>query len=194
MAAPVLLVVLSAGCAAGQDWDRDPVARWINQHSLVLIGATGAVMLLSAEEETADAGKRALDAAAGSAATSAVLKAMVDASRPREPTADDGFPSAHTAVAFGFARALTDWQPDARPAFYGFASAVGWARVEGGYHDVDQVLAGAALGLFVADRSLDSGGLLLHSSDRPGRCPLAGEADSGGGSRGLKWNLWSTVW
>lgn len=194
LAASLLLVVLTAGGVAAQDWDRDPVARWLNEHSLELIGAASAAMLLSGDDETTDGGERALDAAVVSAAAAGALKAVVDESRPREPSADDGFPSGHTAIAFGFARAITEWRSDGWPAFYGFASAVGWARVEEGYHDLDQVLAGAALGLLVADRSLGSGGLLLRSSDRPARSLIAGDTDFIHGGEALSWSLWAVEW
>jgi undecaprenyl-diphosphatase len=60
------------------------------------------------------------------------------------------FPSAHAAVAFGFAVALTRLYPRGRPLFMLFALLAGLQRVESGAHYVSDVLVGAAIGVAIA--------------------------------------------
>lgn len=58
-----------------------------------------------------------------------------------------GFPSAHTAFIFGLAWLLALRLPFLSCAWFGFAVAVGWSRIELQSHYPYQVLAGALLGL-----------------------------------------------
>ncbi len=58
-----------------------------------------------------------------------------------------GFPSAHTAFAFGLAWLLALRLPRFSLLWFGFAVAVGWSRVELQSHYPYQVLAGALLGI-----------------------------------------------
>jgi membrane-associated phospholipid phosphatase len=63
------------------------------------------------------------------------------------PGFSPGFPSAHTAFAFGLAWLLTARLHRLSWLWFGFAVAVGWSRVELQSHYPYQVLAGALLGL-----------------------------------------------
>jgi diacylglycerol kinase family enzyme/membrane-associated phospholipid phosphatase len=60
------------------------------------------------------------------------------------------FPSGHAASAFAFATAVGLEQPRLRPSLTGLASAVAFSRVYTGVHYPGDVLAGAAIGTFVA--------------------------------------------
>lgn len=64
----------------------------------------------------------------------------------------DSFPSAHTAGAFAMATVLANYQPDIKWVAYGTAAAVGWSRVEERDHRWRDVIAGALIGHFVAQR------------------------------------------
>lgn len=190
----VALLAAVALCAAARAEDgEDPVARWLNEHSMHLMGATAGAMVVAGDDATEDAGGRCLDAMLVSGTASEAVKAVVDQPRPGRPWAHDGFPSSHATVAFAFARAMSDWRPDGSAAFYGFASAVGWARIEGGHHDLSQVMAGAALGLIVGGQSIESGGYVIHAREpaasRPGMRRERVVVDGG-----PRVGLWSARW
>jgi len=61
-----------------------------------------------------------------------------------------GFPSAHTAFAFGLAWLMYVLKPRFSPLFFGMAIAVGWSRVELRAHYPYQVICGALLGMAIA--------------------------------------------
>ncbi|MGS0682086.1 phosphatase PAP2 family protein [Shewanella sp. 125m-7] len=75
------------------------------------------------------------------------LKYSVDKDRP-DGSGDDSFPSGHTADSFAaatFVQQRYGWQW-AIPAYIG-ATYVGYTRVESDKHHVEDVLAGAAIGI-----------------------------------------------
>ena len=73
-----------------------------------------------------------------------------------------GFPSGHTAVAFGTATAMADVFPKQKWFLYAGAALVGWSRVESDAHTWGDVLGGAALGFGVGRWSVSApDGLLL---------------------------------
>ena len=75
------------------------------------------------------------------------LKYTVDKDRP-DGSGDDSFPSGHTADSFAaatFVQQRYGWQW-AIPAYIG-AAYVGYTRVESDKHHVEDVLAGAAIGI-----------------------------------------------
>ncbi|MEN6356979.1 MAG: phosphatase PAP2 family protein [Armatimonadota bacterium] len=65
---------------------------------------------------------------------------------------DDSFPSAHTAGSFAMATTLVNYQPDIKWFAYGTAAAVGWSRVEERDHRWRDIIAGALIGHFAAQR------------------------------------------
>jgi membrane-associated phospholipid phosphatase len=105
--------------------------------------------------------KIALDAAATAAASAELLKlALRD---PRPTGSGYGFPSGHTAVAFALAGVASQYHPKQKWLWYGLAVRIGWSRVKVDAHDWDDVIAGAALGGWIGDRAVNSGGILLRS-------------------------------
>jgi undecaprenyl-diphosphatase len=61
------------------------------------------------------------------------------------------FPSEHAAAAFAAARTLSGINPDLRPLVVPAAVAIAASRVRAGVHYPTDVIAGAALGLVVAN-------------------------------------------
>jgi diacylglycerol kinase (ATP) len=74
------------------------------------------------------------------------LEARVLGRRPL----DSSFPSGHTAAAFAGAALLAPHFPLATPAFYAYATLVGWSRVYLGVHYPSDVVIGAASGTVLA--------------------------------------------
>lgn len=159
LAALLLSSPLFAQDATGS---HDPVAQWLNRHSHQVMEGTVAVMLLVGDYDTVRDASVTFDGMLTSLAASEGLKVVVDQPRPNEPAATDGFPSSHATAAFAFARGMTDWRSDWGLPVYAFATAVSWARVDEGYHTVEQVAAGAALGVWLAGVSVNSDGLVIN--------------------------------
>lgn len=61
------------------------------------------------------------------------------------------FPSAHSAVAFGFAFALSRLYPRATMFFWLFAALAGFQRIESNAHYLSDVMIGASIGCLVAN-------------------------------------------
>ena len=101
----------------------------------------------------------ALDAALSSLASSEALKQVF---RDPRPSGDGyGFPSGHTSVAFALARVASEYHPKKKLLWYTLAAGVAWSRVEAEAHDWDDVIAGAALGDWIGDRTIGNGGMVL---------------------------------
>ena len=84
------------------------------------------------------------------AATTRILKETVSKERP-DGRDDDGFPSSHTAVSFHAAAYVHErygWRWSV--PVYLAAGWVGHSRVHDDRHDVEDVIAGAALGVVAA--------------------------------------------
>lgn len=144
-------VLLSSAVASA-----DPslsTARAISELSPPLVlGATGglwAADLLRDSRVSSDS-RRTGEAVLYTGAATLLLKRLARQPRPDTPESRDGFPSGHTALAFAFARSLAERDSDWAVPAYAFAAAVAWSRVKRKAHTPTQVVAGAALGLFVA--------------------------------------------
>lgn len=95
----------------------------------------------------------------GTRLTTDGLKAIAGRERPNERN-DKSFPSGHTSMSFVSASLIEDHlgldslstplRATLSTGLYGLASATAWARVEAEEHYPSDVLAGAALGNFIA--------------------------------------------
>lgn len=201
IARPFIAIALTllCCCAFAEQTQRrhDPVARWVNEQSHEVMQGTLALMLLVGDYETVDSAAVTFEGMVLSLGVAEGLKLVVNQPRPRDPNAEDGFPSSHAATAFAFARGLSDWRSDWSPCVYAFAAGVGWARVEEGYHTTEQVLAGAALGLWIAGISLQSDGLVMRRGSDTDSAMLLGPGDSEAASAfgaGPSVVLWKQRW
>jgi len=79
------------------------------------------------------------------------VRARVPLVRHVPMPASRSFPSGHTAAAVAFAAGVGRALPPARFPLYALAAAVGYSRVHTGVHYPGDVLAGAGLGLVVAE-------------------------------------------
>jgi len=111
-------------------------------------------------ENAKNGGARVADAAAISVGLAELAKPNL--SVDGEGRHLHGFPSGHTAIAFGTATALAELHPKQKWAFYAGAALIGWSRVESGAHSWKDVLGGAALGFGVGQWSVSANdGLML---------------------------------
>lgn len=134
--------------------------------SVYALPAAGtAALLLSDERDQRRTGESAAWALALTAAATQLLKETINSPRPDHPEQHDGFPSGHTGISFAFARSLAEESDEWGAVAYAWAAGVAWSRVRQGDHDVPQVLAGAALGWWVADQ--------VARERRPGRAMAA---------------------
>ena len=125
-------------------------------------------MILLGNDRQRRAGQEAAEAMIVTAVATHLLKTVTGRPRPGNPDAEDGFPSGHASMAFSFARAISEEYEDLGKVAYVWASGVAWARVERRDHSLEQVLAGAALGWFIADRFADGPPRPSASARAPG--------------------------
>jgi undecaprenyl-diphosphatase len=112
------------------------------------------------------------------------LKMAVDRPRPANRLGDidvltstpsgSSFPSGHAATSFAAATVLSLAVPRLAPLFLGLAAAVAYSRLYVGVHYPLDVLAGAALGVFVATALLLLAGSLRRARRPPRRAPPTG--------------------
>jgi len=150
-------------------------------------------MILSGAGTTRQAGKRAADAALASAIAVEVLKPVFHQRRPNDPSATDGFPSGHTAVAFALATSIGDSYRNWRVPAYAWAVGVGWSRHRLGHHYWDQVVAGALLGFGIArwSRSLSHGlcgGLFVRPDGQSAGAAAASPGMASAGEVAVGWS------
>lgn len=157
----------------------------------VPLGATAVLSLMSNEREQR-AGRQAADAILVTGAATELLKRLVRADRPDNPDAHDGFPSGHASLNFAFARALASEYQGWGNAAYVFAAGVTWSRVRREDHTIAQALTGAALGWYIADRSVHSRGGLLNGLIVEKRNGLVGAVTPVPGGVGVE--MWRASW
>lgn len=194
--AAVAALAAAPGVRADEEAEGEgnPTAAEFTEKSMPLMGAMLAAMLAAGDREDSDAARYCLDAMLTADLAAEALKRVIRQPRPHNPEARDGFPSGHSTVAFAFARSLADWQPSARPALYAFAATAAWARVLEGEHTWEQVLAGAALGIWIADLSTDAGGGVWFGWIAPAQESMGSEFTPAAapGQTGLA--IWETTW
>jgi membrane-associated phospholipid phosphatase len=122
----------------------------IGNASQPLIGAVTAAELTSSNHDARVFGSEMFRSLAYTAAATELLKFATQQPRPNNRDAKDGFPSGHTSVAFAFAETLSAHDSHWTIPAYALAAVVGYSRIQGRDHYPLQVLAGAALGYFMA--------------------------------------------
>ena len=149
------------------------VADGVSDLSRPLIAWSTAAMMASPRTRLRAKGQRAADALIVTTVATELLKDLTNLPRPESndpklvklglasPPDGQGFPSGHASAAFAFATVMADADRDKRWLWYGAAGAVAWSRVEIHAHHIWDVVAGAALGTYIARRSLHSDGGLL---------------------------------
>lgn len=150
------------------------------------VSALGA-MVIAGDGEMSDTGRYGFDAIIATTVVCEGLKRATGQPRPGNPYADDGFPSGHVANAFALARVITHQYPEAGPYLYGYAAINTWSRLESRRHDWLQVLAGAALGTWLANESVHRDGGLLFGLIAPDRRPAAPRAGAPIAQVDLSW-------
>jgi hypothetical protein len=85
-------------------------------------------------------------------ATGVVTEALKRIVREKRPNSNSltSFPSSHASVAFAMATVLAEYKPKCKWLAYGVASTIAWSRVETHDHRWYDVVAGAAIGHYVA--------------------------------------------
>lgn len=102
--------------------------------------------LISYLHDDYEGGKQFAFALTGSALTTLLLKNTIEKERP-DGSGFDSFPSGHAAITFSSASYLGQrygWQYGL-PA-YTLATWTAYTRVDGDFHEIEDVLAGAAIG------------------------------------------------
>lgn len=90
------------------------------------------------------------------------LKSVIHEDRP-DDSGDDSFPSLHASAAFSIAATQAHFHPKQAPYWYGAATLIGVQRVVDDKHHWHDVIAGGALGYFVAKWEVgQKKGLLLR--------------------------------
>ncbi len=194
----VLLAVVSmicggVVCAEGQPDLSSSLANTLTHTgiSAPVVSTIGLTYLGNEHQERA--GRQAGDALLATGIATLALKKAFRRPRPNDPLAEDGFPSGHASISFAFARAISDEYPDWGKLAYVWATGVVWSRVKRNDHSVEQVLAGAALGWYLADRSIHSpGGLFDGLVVDDGPRTSAAQPTSQMGRPTVQ--LWGTVW
>ena len=133
-----------------------------NDGVFALAGAAGGMFLIGKirrNDHASETGFLAIEAAVNAAAVDYSLKSVFDRQRPYQGAGSghffaggSSFPSEHAAVSWAVAGVIAHEYPGplTKLLAYGLASAVTVARVTGKEHFPSDVLAGGALGYFVA--------------------------------------------
>jgi len=155
--------------------------------------AGSVVWMACGDEQDQRAGRRTVDAVSATAAATELLKYVSRKPRPSGPESQDGFPSGHSSCTTAWAVSVGKAYPDWKWPAYSFAALVGWSRVETQRHTPVQVVAGMALGGWLANRSWASdegllgGTIVKHQS--PGFAPRPTRPQESG-----RWTLWERQW
>ena len=106
--------------------------------------------------------KQALDVAVSTTVAVELLKRTFQEPRPEgSGLSGYAFPSGHTAAAFALAEVATEYHPEQKWVWYLLAAGVAWSRVSSDAHYWHDVIAGAAVGIYLGDITVDRGGLVL---------------------------------
>lgn len=143
--------------APGEFW-RDVKGTFTSKHNLFLLGGALLVAVAlgiwgyghgSGNVRTHEAGSRAIAALAATGAITQVIKTIVPEKRPNG--GNGSFPSGHSSMSFAFAdtmRRSYGWKVGV--PLYVVATGVALQRLDASWHELEDVVVGAALGLAVS--------------------------------------------
>lgn len=102
-----------------------------------------------------------VEALAATTLATHAIKLVAQRSRPDAPDTSDSFPSGHTSLAASGATLLARWADERWQTKWGYlayvpATYVALTRMEGDRHYASDVVAGAALGIFVTNWVFDA--------------------------------------
>ena len=106
--------------------------------------------------------KMALDVALTTTISVELLKRTFKDPRPEESGMSGyAFPSGHAAAAFALAEVAAEYHPHQKWLWYLLATGVAVSRVHTHAHDWDDVIAGAALGAWIGESTVNQSGIVL---------------------------------
>lgn len=151
-----LLVTLTMTyVATSQPASADSKDGWDKLSTALVFGLAGGAELKTFTRGDKTGQSEFLLTMAATLALSEGLKAIIHEPRP-DGSSDDGFPSAHTALAFAAASYFDirygDENKTLVPFLYGAAALTALGRVEANKHFVGDVAAGALIGIAVAHK------------------------------------------
>ncbi len=135
----------------GASFERD-LADMLSDYGCVVPGVAAGALLASDDPAQRHIGELAAWSIAYTTAATHLLKATIRSPRPNRPEVTNGFPSGHASMTFAFARCVAEEDREWGAVACAWAAGVAWSRVRRGDHDLPQVLAGAALGWWIADQ------------------------------------------
>lgn len=150
---------------------------------VTLLGGPEGTLVLGAALLGADppTGEMAINASVSTALVVETLKIGLGRARPYVPGEHGRFtgpslsgqyhsmPSGHSANAFAMATVLAHRYPEQASLLYGLALVIGLSRIQLGVHWPSDVIAGAAIGLFVGDQVVQGRLHLLELDGMPSR-------------------------
>lgn len=142
---------LSASVLRPASTDRE-VTDFLSAHGTRIPAAVTGALLITDDPRTHRMGELAAWSIAYTTVATHLLKATIDSPRPNHPEARNGFPSGHMSVTVAFARSVAEESDEWGAVAYAWAAGVAWSRLRREDHDVPQVLAGAAVGWWIADQ------------------------------------------
>ena len=144
-----LTMTVAGGLLSSLAWAGGSHSAWSGVSDVLMVGLPAAAAGYAYSQGDTD-GLKELGLSVGSAyAAVEVVKALHESPRP-DGSGNDGFPSAHTAIAFAAARYVDKrYGGDYNLYVYGAAGLTALARVEAKKHYWKDVLVGAGMG-FVA--------------------------------------------
>ncbi len=131
--------------------DRE-VADFLSARGTQIPAVVTGALLISDDPRSHRMGELAAWSVAYTTVATHLLKATIDSPRPNHPEVRNGFPSGHTSMTVAFARSVAEESDGWGAVAYAWAAGVAWSRLRREDHDVAQVLAGAALGWWIADQ------------------------------------------
>lgn len=154
--------------SASSVFANDSVAEFLSGNGNKLFLAYGTYRSFKSDK---DEGLRCLDTLLSAALVTEGLKRLARVERP-DHSANDSFPSGHATAAFAIATFVSENHPKEAPYWYLGAALISKSRLDLGRHRESDLIAGAAVGYFMAKAELRSKkGFFIQGV--PGQGPVA---------------------